>query len=95
MAVARDDWGDKAYDTVFVQVSEDVSMQPYTTEMKIYPNPVSEILHFSRACDFEIFSLTGHRLLEGRNARKTDVSTLEKGLYLLRTAYGIRKFQII
>lgn len=54
----------------------------------IYPNPVSEILHFPRETDFWIHTLSGNLILKGEKATKSDLSALPEGLYVVSTDYG-------
>lgn len=87
IAVARDDRGDRARDTIFVFVDKNLSSSGLAlsaSEMIIYPNPVSNTLHFSRICDFEIYTILGRRILEGREALQLHVSALKDGIYLVK-----------
>ncbi len=70
-------------------------------KIKIYPNPVSDILHISSEnTEIEsifIYSLTGKKVLEGLNETNyIDVSTLSKGLYFIEISSSpgksIKKF---
>lgn len=53
----------------------------------IWPNPVvNGTLFLSETIDFEIFEITGRRLFEIKNSNQVDVSTLQPGIYLLRSS---------
>jgi len=73
-----------------------------SANLKIYPNPVQDILHLSSATkisDIEIFSLTGQKVFS--TAKLTNeglnVSKLTKGAYILKakTASGIESIKFL
>lgn len=96
-AIATDDRGGQAADSIFLQVKLPISAaspsaSPHTT-LQIYPNPASSIVHFSRPCDFEIYTLTGIKVLGGEAGRQVDVSGLSGGLYIVKTEQGVFKLR--
>jgi glucose/arabinose dehydrogenase len=56
-------------------------------QTQIYPNPVTNVLNVSEFA--EVFDITGIKVAEGEG--KIDVSSLEKGIYLVKTANSIVK----
>lgn len=57
--------------------------------VKIYPNPVKDILHIkndNEISEFEIYSMEGKKLMTGNdiNNSKLDVTILQKGNYLIK-----------
>lgn len=54
-------------------------------EPKLYPNPVSDILNFNTKIDkAEIYNTNGQLLYSENNTENIDVSSLEKGFYIIR-----------
>ncbi len=52
--------------------------------MKIYPNPASQIIHTDINAAYQIYSLDGKMLLNGQSKQKQiDISSLKKGIYYL------------
>lgn len=55
----------------------------------IWPNPVSNgNISLTESLNFTIYDVSGRRLLEFRNKRQADVSSLRKGIYFLKTEDG-------
>lgn len=61
------------------------------SRLNFYPNPVTNMVYFENASDYEIYTILGKKLLEGKNAIEVDVSMLSSGLYLVKTPYGFNK----
>ena len=65
-------------------VHESVSQQ----SLKVYPNPVSEILYMenlhSEPVDYSIFNVLGREVMSGTACGAISVADLEKGLYFLQ-----------
>jgi len=67
-----------------------------TTDVFLYPNPTQDVLNFrSTTLDFsgtvtyEIYNLTGKRILNGTlNNQKVDVRTLNAGVYFVNLSVG-------
>ena len=57
----------------------------YNNEIKIYPNPVSEVLNISSSQEFqtEIFNMMGRKVLS-TNQNEIILSQLQDGAYILR-----------
>jgi len=56
----------------------------------IYPNPVKDILHFSRPGTYEVCDITGKLLLRAIDATQLDVSSLSPGIYFITDSEGRR-----
>jgi len=56
----------------------------------IYPNPVKDILHFSRTGTYEVCDITGKLLLRTIDATQLDVSSLSPGIYFITDSTGRR-----
>ena len=67
-----------------------------TTDVYVYPNPTQDVLNFrSKTLDFsatvtyEIYNLTGKRILNGTlNNQKVDVRLLNSGVYFVNLNVG-------
>ncbi|WP_158849464.1 T9SS type A sorting domain-containing protein [Algibacter sp. L1A34] len=60
---------------------------------KIYPNPTSNYINVESKIDvdrFEIYDLSGKKVLSSNNYEKINVEDLSKGLYLLKAFSGIK-----
>ncbi|MFC4687417.1 T9SS type A sorting domain-containing protein [Epilithonimonas pallida] len=65
-----------------------------TDNVKIYPNPVSDILYIqpvSGITQAEIFDITGKKVNSKLNNNKIDVKNLQSGIYILSTEAGGKK----
>lgn len=63
--------------------------------VKIYPNPVKDMLHISgnpAEKDFEIINSEGRSLMKGNMRTEINVAKLPKGIYLLKTENSVFKF---
>ncbi|MEO9964986.1 MAG: choice-of-anchor I family protein [Reichenbachiella sp.] len=67
-----------------------------TEQLQVYPNPVeSGLLSLNQPVDAVIFNIHGRKVMTVQAVRKVDVSSLKKGLYVLRTnTLGAVKFII-
>ena len=62
------------------------------TDFSIFPNPTSALLTFSQKDSYDIFDLTGQRVLSTVNqVSKLDVSQLNEGMFLIRNSNGVTK----
>ena len=67
-----------------------------TTDVFLYPNPTQDVLNFrsttldfSATVTYEIYNLTGKRILNGTlNNQKVDVRTLNAGVYFVNLSVG-------
>jgi hypothetical protein len=67
-----------------------------TTDVFLYPNPTQDVLNFrsttldfSATVDYEIYNLTGKRILKGTlNNQKVDVRALTSGVYFVNLNVG-------
>jgi hypothetical protein len=88
VARATDDRDGQAADTLFLKVEESLSaasgLSPDHSSLHIYPNPVSDILYFSKICDYSVFTIQGKKVLEGKGVARVDVSPLKEGFYVVR-----------
>lgn len=58
------------------------------TFLKVYPNPTKGILHIEKELEpkkIEVFDLTGKVVFKSKFVNKIDLSTLPKGVYLVKT----------
>jgi sialate O-acetylesterase len=58
------------------------------TILKVYPNPTKGILHIEKELEpkkIEVFDLTGKVVFKSKFVNKIDLSTLPKGVYLVKT----------
>ncbi|ANQ52806.1 T9SS type A sorting domain-containing protein [Flammeovirga sp. MY04] len=65
----------------------------HQNKLKVYPNPVKNVLHISEKSNYKLFNLIGIVLAEG-NGDQIDVSNLNSGVYILyinETSYKIIK----
>lgn len=56
----------------------------------VYPNPTSDRVLFSSNQSFEVYSITGELLLEGKS-ESVSLSDFPSGLYLIRTEGGVHQ----
>ena len=58
--------------------------------IKIYPNPVKEIIHLSNITetDFEIYDILGNLVSKGNSENQINVNFLTKGVYILKLKNG-------
>ena len=54
----------------------------------MYPNPATDVVMFNKNIDVEIYTLNGKKIISERNTNRVDVSHLEAGVYLVKTANG-------
>ena len=54
----------------------------------MYPNPATDVVMFSKNIDVEIYTLNGKKIISERNTNRVDVSHLEAGVYLVKSANG-------
>ena len=73
-----------------VRLVKNVSLstnQFYKSNIKVYPNPASDILNIESQEEvnhIEIFDLLGKQILSFKGAKNIDVSGLQNGIYLLK-----------
>lgn len=61
----------------------------------MYPNPASGQVFFSKPGSYELFDITGRKVLEASEAAYFNISTLKAGTYLVRSSEGITKKLIV
>lgn len=59
-----------------------------TNRFTIYPNPTTQMVHFSESRDIALYNQNGQRLRVYRNVESIDVSQLPAGMYYLRSDDG-------
>ncbi|MGN1245980.1 MAG: T9SS type A sorting domain-containing protein [Muribaculaceae bacterium] len=66
-------------------------------DVKVYPNPVADVLHFSEAADVELTSLSGAKVAAAKDVTSLDVNGLAQGVYVAKvtTATGTRTVKIV
>lgn len=79
-----------------------LSSQPFTQpNIRIYPNPVSDILYFesdnAMIIKIVLFDISGRKVLEQNQTDNISVSDLQKGSYILKlsTDKGVQTEKII
>lgn len=55
------------------------------TPLTAYPNPSSELVTLNKAVNFELYDLKGDLIMTGQNQQQFNVSSLAKGVYIIRT----------
>lgn len=64
-------------------------------EIQIYPNPVKDILYFSQLIKLgEIYSVTGKKIMNFKNADEINISHLSKGAYILKLHLNQNKTEV-
>lgn len=61
------------------------------SQLEIFPNPAKDVVHFSKSIDGELFDASGKKILTIKKAESVNVSSLSKGVYILKTSEGITK----
>lgn len=64
-------------------------------ELKLYPNPALNTLFIkgiSSTIEFDVYDLSGQRVLKGKTSGQIDISELQTGLYILRSGLQHLKF---
>lgn len=65
-----------------------VITQPNSSNIRIFPNPASDIVNFNENTSFEVFNMIGQKVLVANNTNQIDVSNWEKGIYLIAIEDG-------
>lgn len=69
-----------------------VSIEAYNSNvengLKIYPNPATRLVSFSKSLDVALYNAKGVRLAVYRNSKTMDVSKFEAGTYFVTTLNG-------
>lgn len=61
-------------------------LEQSTDQLLVYPNPVEHgVLYLNKAADVSIFNVHGRKVLTSIGNREIDVTSLKKGLYVLKT----------
>jgi len=63
-----------------------VSLYSSDSKIKLYPNPVSDILYFDTIDNIEkviLFDVLGRKIIEQKSVKNISVSDLQKGSYIL------------
>jgi hypothetical protein len=76
------------YGVTFVNMNLAVDETGKSKEISIYPNPASDVLYISglsSQAEYEIFSVSGQKVGEGRTFENTvDIHYLAKGIYFIQ-----------
>ena len=89
--------GTSRYDMVTVTgtSTSDIKYPDPESEFNIFPNPASSVVNLSNPVNYKIFDLNGKILLTGSEKTSIDISSIKKGVYILKTDLGeIRKLII-
>jgi len=70
------------------------------SNIKIYPNPVSDILYFDTTQEINkviLFDLLGRKIIEQNNVKNISVSNLQKGTYILKLSsdQGVKTKKVV
>lgn len=60
-----------------------VSIYEYRNDIKIFPNPVENILSVNKKIDLEIFNYLGNKIISAKQISSLDVSVLIPGIYIM------------
>ena len=66
-------------------------------EVKVYPNPATDLINFSEAADIELTSLSGAKVAAAKGVTSLDVTGLASGVYVAKvtTAAGTTAVKIV
>ena len=67
-----------------------VSIEELTRDLTIFPNPASDIISISKQVNLKIFNYTGSLVFNKDNVNTLNISSLEKGVYLILTEHNGR-----
>ena len=70
-----------------------VDLESYENIIRTYPNPVSDILYISEEVEYEIYSISGNKIMSGEG-KEINVSNYERGVYIIKTPIGSSQFVI-
>jgi hypothetical protein len=57
-------------------------------ELKMYPNPATDMVYFSKEISFQIFDLTGKIIFTANQTQSINIQGLSKGVYFVKTTEG-------
>ena len=78
-----------ALDEVFVTSEQTASVGEFDVNtFRMYPNPATNVVNFSKEISATIFDITGKKVLSFENATSVNVSQLNKGVYFVKTSEG-------
>ena len=70
-------------------VSTGLKSPKANNSLALYPNPVKgDMITLQKVADVQIYSLAGHLLLESKNSMNVNVSSLKKGVYMVKDKVG-------
>ncbi len=76
--------------------SDDVPVGTPEHSIRTFPNPCSDLLHFTHTVQsIELYSAEGRRVLTSGNCASIDVSSLNSGIYLVRVEGTTRLLSIV
>ena len=75
--------------TKAVETSEKVEVE-VATEISVFPNPARDLLNIQglNGQSYDVFNITGQRVIESSNQEVLDIMPLQNGTYILRTTEG-------
>ena len=79
-----------AKSSIILPKAEKVDVAEEITEISVYPNPASHTLNIKglNGQSYDVFNITGQRVVESSNKEVLDLMTLQNGTYILRTQNG-------
>jgi hypothetical protein len=85
------DTKNEGYSIRFVKNTSTASLNDYTNSINIFPNPSSQYINVNIDTEFEavVFDLLGKELIRENITDRLDISSLEKGTYILNLTDGI------
>ncbi|TNJ46372.1 T9SS type A sorting domain-containing protein [Tamlana fucoidanivorans] len=75
-----------------IQLSANTLSSKSFNKAKINIYVANNILNAPKAADYQIYSITGAKVLEGKAVKSIDISSLASGLYIYKTLEGFAKF---
>ena len=68
---------------------------PETPTWSVYPNPATDVIHFSEPTSVSLYDVLGRMVGKGTSVQHLDVSTLTPGMYLVRSELGQSKTIVV
>ena len=85
------DTKNEGYSIRFVRNTSTASLNDYTNSINIFPNPSSQYINVNIDSELEavVFDLLGKELIREKITGRLDISSLEKGTYILNLTDGV------
>jgi hypothetical protein len=80
--------------TIKVEIATGITNDYSSKEVfKVYPNPTTDYLYFSKEITFSVFSMNGQEISKGFGS-KVDVREFKSGIYILKTESNSFRFVV-